>query len=269
MLSPFVLRVVAAADESRAGQELPVGGPATIGRDPACTFMLDDKSVSRQHARVEPLPQGLRVVDLGSGNGVWVGSKKVSDVVLRPGEQFRVGTTTFECGVPGQAVATAVLPPTGHAPPPAARESRTGTTRTASSPSAGDRWPAHPSPCDRRRRSRRGRPTEYVVDKDAAIVGRSESCDIVVAARDVSRRHGRIERTTDGLRIDRSRQRRRRLARDEPGLGGVRPSPAITSGWARESCCEIVDPAEPIAERGGPRRRPKAQALTTRAGPRY
>ena len=198
--STFVLRIVTAAEAGRAGQELAVAGPVTIGRDRACTIALDDRSVSRQHARVESLPHGLRVVDLGSGNGVWVGNNKVADVVLAPGEQFRIGTTVFECRAVGDPVSHPMLPPTAKAPPPAPREPVPAPPPPPPRPvltgpfepirlrviGGGDRVPV-------------GR--EFVFDAEVATLGRSESCDIVVAEKDISRRHARLERTPDGLRV--------------------------------------------------------------------
>jgi DNA segregation ATPase FtsK/SpoIIIE, S-DNA-T family len=80
----FALRIVSAAEAGRAGQEILVAGPLEIGRDEACPVVIHESSVSRKHARVEPVISGLRVIDLDSGNGVWVGADAVKDVVLKP-----------------------------------------------------------------------------------------------------------------------------------------------------------------------------------------
>ncbi len=200
MASTFVLRIVTAGEAGRAGQEQPVAGPVTIGRDKACTITLDDRSVSRQHARVESLPHGLRVVDLGSGNGVWVGNTKVSDVVLAPGEQFRVGATVFECRNVGDPASHPVLPPTAKAPPPAPRE-------PAPAPAPAPPHPARigPFPPIRLRVVSGGERVpagkEFVFEGEVATLGRSESCDLVVSEKDISRRHARLEHTDEGLRV--------------------------------------------------------------------
>ena len=50
----FLLRIVSAAEPGRDGEEIPVSGPITIGRDEACPMVIHEPSVSRKHARVEP-----------------------------------------------------------------------------------------------------------------------------------------------------------------------------------------------------------------------
>ena len=72
--------------------------------------MLHDESVSRRaRARRDRSADGLHVVDLGSGNGVWIGTERVKDVVLRPGQRCSIGSTVFECceEVPVMAAAAA------------------------------------------------------------------------------------------------------------------------------------------------------------------
>ena len=94
----FYLRIVAAGEYARVGEEIRVvGGGVEIGRDTSCPLVLHDDSVSRRHARVEPSADGLHIVDLGSGNGVWIGTERIKDVVLRPGQRCRIGSTVFEC----------------------------------------------------------------------------------------------------------------------------------------------------------------------------
>lgn len=56
-----------------------------------CDLVVADASVSRRHARLEPAPGGLRIVDEGSRNGVWIGAKRVEEALLRPGEEFKLG----------------------------------------------------------------------------------------------------------------------------------------------------------------------------------
>src|SRR5947208_3614952 len=81
----------------------------TIGREPVCDILLAERAVSRRHARVEPTPDGLKLTDLGSGNGVWMGARKVEEQVLSAGDHFQIGSTVFECvRVQQPAVAPAV-----------------------------------------------------------------------------------------------------------------------------------------------------------------
>src|SRR6202166_2772965 len=97
------LRIVSTPETGRAGKAILVSARLEIGRDAACPVVIREVSVSRKHARVEPTAAGLRVIDLESGNGVWVGDDLVKDVVLGAGQRFRIGSTVFECLIAGAA----------------------------------------------------------------------------------------------------------------------------------------------------------------------
>jgi hypothetical protein len=71
--------------------------PATIGRGPDCDLVLPDDSVSRAHARIEAGDDGgLRLVDLGSRNGMRVDNVAVETVVLDRRRRCRVGLVQLE-----------------------------------------------------------------------------------------------------------------------------------------------------------------------------
>ena len=62
-----------------------------IGRDPNCDLFFVNQKLSRRHARVEPGPDGVRLVDLGSRNGIWVNEKKIGEHLLASGDSVRLG----------------------------------------------------------------------------------------------------------------------------------------------------------------------------------
>ena len=74
----------------RLGQET-----AMIGRLPECAVPLSDPQVSRHHAEVRPDHDGYRVVDLGSMNGTLVNGTRISEHVLRDGDEIVIGATTL------------------------------------------------------------------------------------------------------------------------------------------------------------------------------
>lgn len=87
-------RLVITHGERTIRQE--VGGKSLVlGRDPACDLFFADQRLSRRHARFDPTPEGIRLEDLGSRNGCWIGSKRVTDVVLKPGDEALLGTLTI------------------------------------------------------------------------------------------------------------------------------------------------------------------------------
>ncbi|MBI5877330.1 MAG: FHA domain-containing protein [Chloroflexi bacterium] len=63
----------------------------TIGRDPGCDLRLNDRQVSRRHARIVRHSSGYAIHDLDSPNGVRVQGRKVESVLLRDGDRIEIG----------------------------------------------------------------------------------------------------------------------------------------------------------------------------------
>ena len=82
-----------------AGQRYRVGPSSPsrvlVGQSPACDLRLSDRLVSRRHVALDVTPRGLRLTDLRSTNGTYVGDVAVLDVFLRDGAHFRIGDTTL------------------------------------------------------------------------------------------------------------------------------------------------------------------------------
>ncbi len=71
--------------------------PVTIGRAPGNTVVLADTSVSRSHARIECSEDGqVRVVDLGSRNGLYVDGQPLPCAVLDRSLTLRLGQTELQ-----------------------------------------------------------------------------------------------------------------------------------------------------------------------------
>ncbi len=71
--------------------------PVTIGRGAGNSLVLSDPSVSREHARVERAEDGqLRLADLGSRNGLYVGRRAVHEIRLDRRQVCRVGRVLVE-----------------------------------------------------------------------------------------------------------------------------------------------------------------------------
>ena len=63
-----------------------------IGRDQTCNFIVDDSSVSRNHAQIINYGTHVCVVDLGSTNGTFVNGVRVSsETSLHTGDELKVG----------------------------------------------------------------------------------------------------------------------------------------------------------------------------------
>ncbi|MEM6960142.1 MAG: GGDEF domain-containing protein [Myxococcota bacterium] len=64
-----------------------------IGRGGENTIVLENDSVSRQHARVDKRGHHYFVTDLNSTNGTYVNDDLVSDYQMRRGDQLKIGDT--------------------------------------------------------------------------------------------------------------------------------------------------------------------------------
>ncbi len=66
-----------------------------IGRSSECGITLADQLVSRRHAKVEHVPEGLHVTDLKSSNGIQINGVAMTEGLLREGDSLRVGHALF------------------------------------------------------------------------------------------------------------------------------------------------------------------------------
>ena len=84
------------------GRRIPLGPePCVIGRSSKCDVQVDQESVSRNHARISRHPNGYTIRDLGSTNGTYVNDELVDEVMLRDGDQLKIGRTIFKFIVGG------------------------------------------------------------------------------------------------------------------------------------------------------------------------
>ena len=90
-------------------QEIPLALPAVIGRGRDVSVNLSHPLVSRRHCQLADQDGWLVVRDLHSLNGTFVGSERIEEAYLRPGELLTVGTVTFRAQY--DAPAGAELPP--------------------------------------------------------------------------------------------------------------------------------------------------------------
>ncbi|MDQ1257419.1 MAG: hypothetical protein QG656_2023 [Candidatus Hydrogenedentes bacterium] len=93
------------------GKRIPIEGKLTIGRNPDSGLQLDDLQVSRRHAVIEQTPNGTVVRDLGSGNGTYIGDRRVLEYRLAPGDVVRIGQVMlkFESTKPKETPAPAAV----------------------------------------------------------------------------------------------------------------------------------------------------------------
>ena len=80
------------------GTSLPLRESGTIiGRNPECALVLDDDFASGRHARIFHRDNAWFVEDLGSTNGTFVGTERLTGPVrVEAGSTLRIGKTVIE-----------------------------------------------------------------------------------------------------------------------------------------------------------------------------
>lgn len=90
---PTPVRVQVISGPDRGAHALLWDGTLVIGTRPDCGLVLTDSTVSRQHASVELAGAGLRVVDLGSKNGLRFQGSRFERAELPVGAGLQLGET--------------------------------------------------------------------------------------------------------------------------------------------------------------------------------
>lgn len=150
--NPSVRLTLKILSGSRAGQSVDVraGDSLSIGRtQKAQMTFADDAQMSGLHVAFECAADKCRVRDLGSLNGTLVNGNRVTEAVLKAGDEVIAGQTRFSVVIdrgeaPAQAAATVTAPvaaplaaaPPVAPPPPAAPYPASSPTEPIRSPSA-------------------------------------------------------------------------------------------------------------------------------------
>ncbi|MEO7112227.1 MAG: sigma 54-interacting transcriptional regulator, partial [Polyangiaceae bacterium] len=76
--------------------------PLVVGTDPECDLVLDDRAVSRRHARFSVTSKGVLVTDLDSKNGTSIGGTVIREGYLATSGFARIGGATLRIRVNGE-----------------------------------------------------------------------------------------------------------------------------------------------------------------------
>ncbi len=88
-------RLVIVAGPSRGTQVALEAEDVVLGRDSACGVCLPDATLSRRHAALARTPEGWRLRDLGSLNGLRVNGLSTADHLLVPGDRIELGSSVL------------------------------------------------------------------------------------------------------------------------------------------------------------------------------
>ncbi len=92
----FTVRVVSGPDAGATFAVPDDGTRILVGQSSSCEVRLTDPAVSRRHASLEVVPDGLRLTDLGSSNGTFVDRVRVLGALLTGDEAVRFGSTVMQ-----------------------------------------------------------------------------------------------------------------------------------------------------------------------------
>lgn len=91
------LVVIYSSDEHQIGKRYVLeDGPVLLGRGSDSHIVLENDSVSRRHARIEPRSGKWYISDLESTNGTYVNDSVVHSHQLRRGDQVKIGDTILK-----------------------------------------------------------------------------------------------------------------------------------------------------------------------------
>jgi hypothetical protein len=93
-------RLVVVEPKDRKGHAYALDEEQTVGRAAGCQITLDDTYVSQLHARVFAKDGQWFVEDLGSTNGTYLNTKRVSaPLAIKRGDQVKIGSVVLEAEV--------------------------------------------------------------------------------------------------------------------------------------------------------------------------
>lgn len=71
-------------------------GTCIVGAGSAASYVLAERTVSRQHLALELVPEGVRVVDLDSTNGTMLRGRRVTQLIVSSNATLRLGRAVLE-----------------------------------------------------------------------------------------------------------------------------------------------------------------------------
>jgi pSer/pThr/pTyr-binding forkhead associated (FHA) protein len=97
----------------------------TIGRVEDNTFQISEQSISSHHCEVLLRGSDVVVKDLDSTNGTFIGTEKITESVLKPGQTLRLGQVELRLETGTAGTPTTSAPPAAPTAPPGKKKDST------------------------------------------------------------------------------------------------------------------------------------------------
>jgi len=173
-----------------------------IGRDEAVDLKIPSSAVSRRHAKLMRENDGYVIEDLGSSNGTFVNSQKLTGRrALKAGDQIRLGkavTLVYEAPRKAESDGYAEKPAETVAHPVPSMPSSVMETAIGAEPMSAQ---IDVGPPQLVVAVAGENPRTYTLTSQSLMIGRVEGNDIVVPSQIVSSKHAHLEKVTDGYKI--------------------------------------------------------------------
>jgi pSer/pThr/pTyr-binding forkhead associated (FHA) protein len=180
-MADFYGKLILGSKDERYQEFVLSKGNISLGRSTVSDIVLDDESISRNHARLVLEPSGFIVHDLGSSNGTFVNGTKVKSKALDPGDVIQLGKVTLHFETGALPIDTDVT-----------------SLASADALETAIKWETIPVMIEDHGPSltvvTSGRTWNVPLDKEAVTIGRQPGNDIVLATPMASRAHARLER---------------------------------------------------------------------------
>ena len=186
-------------------------GQGVIGRAPGSAIELKHPEISRQHCRITWDGQSCFVENISSTRGTTINGTLIAiPMALRPGDEIGVGPVILRFEPAGASLPNA--PIAQMAPPPFVQSSPPVPMPVTSGPGMMPP-PPPPAPVVASPGANivvRGVPTDRIELTSSMVIGRDQSCEVVLHDKSVSRRHASVHPRGNGGC----------LVRDENSQGG-------------------------------------------------
>jgi DNA-binding NtrC family response regulator len=84
-------------------------GSCIIGAGEGSDIVVEDSTVSRRHASLELVPEGVSVTDLGSRNGTFYLEQRIEKITLSPGAHIKIGAATIAIDADSESLRTVAI----------------------------------------------------------------------------------------------------------------------------------------------------------------
>jgi pSer/pThr/pTyr-binding forkhead associated (FHA) protein/tetratricopeptide (TPR) repeat protein len=175
-----VLQLTITKNDAHVETKVLTPGVYSLGRLDGNDVVLDDRQVSRNHAKMIVSDQSVKLEDLGSANKIFMDDVQVDQVELRPGQSAQIRPFTLALSaLPGDDDRTMVLGADAARPPDDA-------TMIMAAPSTAPKMKLAVI---------RGQDVglEFTLDPGILVVGRADDCSLQLTDPMVSRRHAEFE----------------------------------------------------------------------------